>query len=274
MSVLRAEDLGFGYPGFPVGRAVNLGLRAGEILCLLGPNGCGKTTLFKTLLGLIPRQAGRILLGGRDILSLPRGRIARQMAYVPQAHTTVFPYAVGDLVLMGRTAHRGAFSGPRPEDRERAAAALAQMGIGDLAGRDYTRISGGQRQLVLIARALAQDARLIVMDEPTASLDFGNQILVLNEVRNLAAAGFGVVLSTHNPDHAFTYATRVHLLGDGVTQAAGRPADVLTPEILSRVYGAPITVERLPSGYSVCVPAVRAAARTHRPPAPPPAGGG
>jgi iron complex transport system ATP-binding protein len=131
------------------------------------------------------------------------------------------------------------------------------MGIEDLADRDFTRISGGQRQLALIARALAQDARLIVMDEPTASLDFGNQALVLTEVHRLAASGLGIVLSTHNPDHAFAYATRVHLLAEGTTQAAGPPREVLTPEVLSRVYGVPVAVEHLANGTPVCVPVGR-----------------
>ncbi|MEL6316435.1 MAG: ABC transporter ATP-binding protein, partial [Pseudomonadota bacterium] len=216
-------------------------------------NGCGKTTLFKTLLGLIPRQGGAALLEGADVAGLDRRAVARRVAYVPQAHAAVFPYAVRDMVLMGRTAHRGLFASPGPEDRDRAEAALAELGIAHLAGRDYTRISGGQRQLALIARALAQDAPLIVMDEPTASLDFGNQIVVLREVRRLAAAGYGVVLSTHNPDHAFLCADHAHLLHDGATLAAGPPADALTAERLSRIYGAEIEVRVLEDGRRVCL---------------------
>ena len=255
MSTLRAERLGFGYPRFPVGYDVDLSLRTGEVLCLLGPNGCGKTTLFKTILGLLPAQSGRVLLGEEDIAELDRRQIAERIAYVPQAHTAVFPYTVLDMVLMGRTVHRGVFSTPGAHDRAHAEAALAQMGIAQLANRDYTRISGGQRQLALIARALAQDTPLIVMDEPTASLDFGNQVLVLTEVQRLAASGIGIVLSTHNPDHAFACATRAHLLAEGTTQTAGAPIDVLTPQILSSVYGVPVTVERLAGGRHVCVPA-------------------
>jgi iron complex transport system ATP-binding protein len=254
VSTLRAENLGFGYARFPVGHSVDMRIEPGEVYCLLGPNGCGKTTLFKTLLGLIPRQGGRIELDGEDIGRLNRKAIAQRVAYVPQAHTAVFPYTVRDMVLMGRTVHRGVFSAPGAADRERTEAALRQMGIEDLADRDYTRISGGQRQLALIARALAQDAQLIVMDEPTASLDFGNQVLVLKQVRKLAASGLGIVLSTNNPDHALACATRVHLLAAGTTQASGPPGEVLTARILSQTYGVPIAVEELGDGHRVCVP--------------------
>ncbi|MEZ5935689.1 MAG: ABC transporter ATP-binding protein [Alphaproteobacteria bacterium] len=253
MSVLAAKALGFGYPRFPVGRGVDLEVRTGEVHCLLGPNGSGKTTLFKTLLGLLPAQAGTITLDGEDLRSLPRGHVAKKLAYVPQAHAATFPYSVLDMVLMARTAHRGLFSSPTTTDRDRAMAALEQLGIEALAERDYTRISGGQRQLVLIARALAQDASLIIMDEPTASLDFGNQVRVLAEVRTLKSAGLGIVLSTHNPDHAFASADRVQLLADGAIQAAGPPAEVLSGEALSSVYGVPIDVETLEGGGHVCV---------------------
>jgi iron complex transport system ATP-binding protein len=159
-----------------------------------------------------------------------------------------------DMVLMGRTAHLGPFARPGPRDHAAAMDALATLGIADLAGSDYTRISGGQRQLGLIARALAQAAPLIVMDEPTASLDFGNQALVLREVRALAAEGYGIVLSTHDPDHAFACGTEVALLHDGGLVAQGPPAAVLTPTRLQEVYGVRVSIERLASGHTVCAP--------------------
>jgi iron complex transport system ATP-binding protein len=251
---LEARGLGFGYPGKPVGRDVDLAVGAGEVVCLLGPNGSGKTTLFKTLLGLLPAQGGEVLIDDRSLAAMPRAEVARRVAYVPQAHAAHFPYTVLDMVLMGRTAHLGPFARPGPRDHAAAVGALETLGIADLAAADYTRISGGQRQLALIARALAQAVPLIVMDEPTASLDFGNQALVLREVRALAAEGYGIVLSTHDPDHAFACATDVALLHEGGLAAHGAPDAVLTPARLEAVYGVPVSVERLASGHTVCAP--------------------
>jgi iron complex transport system ATP-binding protein len=251
---LEARALGFGYPGKPVGRDVSLALGAGEVLCLLGPNGSGKTTLFKTLLGLLPAQAGEVLIDATPLRRLARAEIATRIAYVPQAHVAHFPYTVLDMVTMGRTAHLGPFARPGAHDHAAALDALKTLGIADLADADYTRISGGQRQLALIARALAQAAPLIVMDEPTASLDFGNQALVLREIRALAAQGYGIVLSTHEPDHAFASASAVALLHGGRLVATGRPAEVLIPARLEAVYGLPVAVERLRGGHTVCVP--------------------
>lgn len=251
---LEAHDLAFGYAERPVGRDVSLSLAPGEVLCLLGPNGCGKTTLFKTLLGLLPSQGGRVTLGGDAIASLNRQEIARRIAYVPQATAGIFPYSALDLVLMGRTAHRGLFAGPTAEDRSIAAAALGDLGIAHLADRDVTRISGGQRQLVMVARAIAQAAPLIIMDEPTASLDFGNQVVVLSEVKKLAARGAGIVLSTHDPDHAFAVSTRVALMSDGRVVAQSSPADVLTRERLREVYGVEVTIAKLADGQTLCAP--------------------
>ncbi|MGD9867555.1 MAG: ABC transporter ATP-binding protein [Hyphomicrobiales bacterium] len=253
-AVLEAESLGIGYPGHAVGRDIDIDVREGEVLCLLGPNGGGKTTLFKTMLGLLTAQQGTVRIGGAPIASLPRGEIARRIAYVPQAHTAHFPYRVIDMVLMGRTAHLGPFATPGPRDRERARAALATLGIGHLAESEYTRISGGQRQLALIARALAQDAPTLVMDEPTASLDFGNQVLVLSQIRQLRQTGLSIVLSTHDPDHAFACADRVAILARGGIVALGKPDKVVTPARLKDIYGVTVSIGRLKGGQTVCAP--------------------
>ena len=254
--LLETRELAFGYPERPVGRNVSLSIASGEVLCLLGPNGCGKTTLFKTILGLLAPQGGRVTIDGDDLLSLSRPVIARRIAYVPQATTTPFPYTALELVLMGRVAHRGLFAGPTSEDRDAAAQALSDLGIGHLTSRDATRLSGGQRQLVMIARALAQAAPIIVMDEPTASLDFGNQVTVLRAVKRLAETGIGIILATHDPDHAFAVATRVALMRGGALIAAGSPDATVTAENLRNMYGVDVTVEKLASGRRVCAAAI------------------
>jgi iron complex transport system ATP-binding protein len=252
--MLSTRGLGFGYGAKAVGRDVSLEVCPREVLCLLGPNGSGKTTLFKTMLGLLPAQAGEVRLDGTPLGELPRPDIARRVAYVPQAHAAHFPFTVADMVVMGRTAHLGLFASPTEADRAKARAALARLGIAGLAEAEYTRISGGQRQLALIARALAQEAPAIVMDEPTASLDFGNQVIVLAEIKRLAAQGLAVVLSTHDPDHAFSVGHRVALLDAGRLVAQGTPHEVLTPQRLESVYGVSVTIERLSAGQTVCAP--------------------
>lgn len=251
MTVLAAHHLTIGYGDKMVASGLSLGCAAGTVTCLLGPNGVGKTTLFKTLLGLLPALSGNVAVGGDNLATLTRREIARRIAYVPQAHVTEFAYTVIDLVVMGRTAYLGAFGKPRPIDYDKALAALGMLGIADLAEREITRISGGQRQLAFIARALAQESRIIFMDEPTASLDLGNRVRVLRTVRALAQEGLAIVLSTHEPEHAFEIADRVAVLGHGSRFITGEVQAVLTADVLSRLYGVPLCVERTPSGRHV-----------------------
>ncbi len=254
---LSASHLDIGYRGHLVGRDISLSLGPGEVLCLLGPNGAGKTTLFRTLLGLQRRLGGQITIDEDRLERLKPVEIARRMAYVPQAHVTEFAFSVLDVVLMGRTARLKPFASPGPADERIAREKLDELGIGSLAEADYTKISGGQRQLALIARALAQGAPILVLDEPTASLDFGNQAMVLGRIRDLAASGYGIVLSTHDPDHALMVASRVAIIADGGLIAIGLPQDVVTGELLSAIYRTDVRVEETISGRRVCVPALR-----------------
>lgn len=238
--MLRATGLAIGYPGRRVGAGFELELRNGQVLALLGPNGGGKTTLLKTLLGLIPPQGGEVLLDGRPIARLPLRERALQLAYVPQVAATGFGFLAREVVLMGRTAHAGLFARPSAHDHAVVDAALARLDIAALADRPVTQISGGERQLVLVARALAQEPRAVVLDEPTASLDFGNQGRVLREIRRLAEAGLAVLFTTHDPNHALRYADEVLLIRDGGTMAQGSVHDLIDAPRLRQLYGAEV----------------------------------
>jgi iron complex transport system ATP-binding protein len=237
---LEGQKLTIGYPDRVVGTGLNVKLEKGEVLALLGPNGGGKTTLLKTLLGLLRPKAGEVRLGGAALSSRTLRQRAREIAYVPQTHIATFAFSVETVVLMGRAAHGDLFARPTSRDRMVATAALDRLGIAQLAQRPYTMISGGERQLVLLARALAQEPHFIVLDEPTANLDFGNQGRVMREIRALAASGLGVLFTTHDPNHALRAADRACLLRDGQLIAEGPVKQILTREQLEALYGAPV----------------------------------
>jgi iron complex transport system ATP-binding protein len=261
--ILELRDLTCGYGRRKVLSNVDLTVAAGDNLCLLGPNGVGKTTLFRTILGAIDPMGGDVLVDGKSIRHQSRRNRARSMAYVPQAHTAPFPFHVMDVVLTGRTAHIPLTSAPSRHDEDVARAALERMDISDLADRPYTELSGGERQLVLIARALAQEPRVLIMDEPSSHLDFGNQARLLALVRTLVQEGdLAVLMSSHFPNHAFACATRVGLVKDGRLVALGNPDDVLTEESLEGIYGIPV---RILEGDPETDPALKVcAARTVR----------
>ena len=237
---LVARGLAIGYGDRVVGRSLEVSLREGEVLALLGPNGSGKTTLLKTLLGLLAPLAGAALIDDKPLSSYSAAARARRIAYVPQVHVPTFAFTVESIVLMGRTAHGNLFSAPSSTDHAVAREALARFGITGLSKRPYTMLSGGERQLVLLARALAQEPRYIVLDEPTASLDFGNQGKVMRELRALAAAGHGVLFTTHDPNHALRAADRAFLMREGQCLAEGSVRDVLNARQLAALYGAPV----------------------------------
>jgi iron complex transport system ATP-binding protein len=234
---LEARALAFGYRGHPVGSGIDLTLEPGRVLCLLGPNGSGKTTLKKTLLGLLPPQGGEVRLDGRHLAQWSPRERATRLAYVPQAAESFFDFSIGEMVEMGRTAHRGIFARPSRRDAEVARQALDTLGIAALADRPIHRVSGGERQLGLIARALATEAAMLVLDEPTANLDFGNQMRVLGEIVRLKESGIAILLCSHDPGHALEVADEVLLIREGRTFARGRPAETITDPNLSRLYG-------------------------------------
>ena len=242
---ISVEQLHFSYGSHTVLSQVSFSAEKGQVLAILGPNGVGKTTLFRCILGLLPHYSGTICLDGSDARQFTARQLAHHIAYIPQSHTQTFSYSALEMVLMGTTLGLSPFSAPGVQELTRAEEALAHLGIAHLAGQSFLHLSGGEQQLVLIARALAQQARTLLMDEPTASLDYGNQALVLSGVRTLADEGYTVLLSTHNPQHALWYADRAAAILDGQVAASGVPACILTPELIRRIYG--VTVHFQPS---------------------------
>ena len=252
---LQISHLSFAYGEREVLRDISFTLEKGEFLSVLGPNGVGKSTLFRCILSRLGHYSGTITSDGDDLKTLPRREAARRLAYIPQIHQPTFSYTVLDTGLMGTARQLSPFAQPGKAQVERAMAALERVGAAHLAQRDFTRISGGEQQLVLVSRAIAQQAEILIMDEPTSALDYGNQLRVLQLVRELAGEGYGVLLSTHNPQHALTFASRILALADGRVAALGRPKEVLTPELVSRLYGVDVIFAQTPSGR-VIVPSM------------------
>ena len=239
---LRVENASCGYDGKAVLENVSLSLRQGEIVCILGPNGIGKTTIFRSVLGFLKLIGGQITLDGVPKEKISQKDFSRSVGYVPQGHEPPFPYSVTDVVVMGRAAHLRSFESPGIHEYRIADRVMELLGISYLRDKIYTQVSGGERQMVLIARALAQNPKLLVMDEPTANLDFGNQIHVLECIRGLMGSGLGVLMTTHNPDHAFLCCDRVILLTKDKEVLEGTVDEIVTEENLRRAYGVEVKI--------------------------------
>mgnify|MGYP002869696788 CR=1 FL=1 len=221
---------------------ISFSIERGDVLCVLGPNGTGKTTLIKCINGLHKVNEGEVYLNGANIQSLSFKDISRMVGYIPQGHVPSFPFKVFDVVLMGRSPYINISSSPKERDREIAMNALETLGIEDLRDKSYTTLSGGERQLVFLARVLAQEPDLLILDEPTNHLDFGNQIHVLECIRGLSKTGLGVLMTTHNPDHAFLCDSKVALVQRDQPVIYGSAVDVIIERNMRDAYGVDVGV--------------------------------
>ena len=252
---LEVRALRFAYGEHEVLKGLSFSAEYGELLSVLGPNGVGKSTLFRCILGLLKPLSGECLIDGKSTAGLSAKELAAHIAYIPQSHYPTFNFSVMDMVLMGTTAQVNALSVPGKRQLALAREALQKLGIAHLENRGYTNISGGERQLVLIARAIAQQARILIMDEPSANLDYGNRTRVMQTVRALAKDGYAIIQSTHDPDQAFLYSDKVLAIHGGQVLAHGSPGDTVTGELISKLYGVEVEVCSLKDDrIRVCVP--------------------
>jgi iron complex transport system ATP-binding protein len=240
--LLRFEQVSFGYGEQPVLNGLNMILKQGQCYCQMGRNGCGKSTLLNCILKRNTQMQGNIYIEEDNLTELTAKKLSQKIAFVPQSHQVTFPYLVKQVVLMGRTPQLSGMGGPASEDMELVMDSLEQLGIQYLAERPYTQISGGELKLVLLARAIVQDTPVILMDEPTAHLDFYNELLFLEKISELVLnKGKTILMATHAPNHAFQLASagvpvQVGLMGEGKIFAEGAPEDILTEENIEQIF--------------------------------------
>lgn len=252
---IHIDHLDFSYSKRRILHDVCIDIPDATLVNVLGPNGVGKSTLFRCILGLNSTYSGTVSVNGKNLRHLSIKERAREISYIPQSHAPVYDYEVLDVVLMSTGTDLGMLRTPGPRHRRRAYEALERIGIAHLAERNYTQISGGEQQLVLVARALAQGAKTIIMDEPTSALDYGNTVRVLSCVKQLAREGLSIVQSTHQPDQAFLYSDKTLVLHQGHVHAFGSPKDVITNELVSTIYNVNVEVNSLYGDkVRVCVP--------------------
>ena len=233
---LSVQNISFSYGSNQVLKDISFEINKGEFWAVIGPNGVGKSTLFRCILGLLQPVKGRITIDDRDINTMSRKVLAQRIAYIPQIHRPVFGYTVRDTVLMGTTRYLSAFEQPKATQVEKANSVLRMLEMEDIAEKNYAALSGGQQQMVLITRALAQDAEILVMDEPTSALDYGNQMKILALLRTLAQRSYSVVVSTHNPQHALDFSEKVLALSPDKSSVQGRAEAVIDKELMKRLY--------------------------------------
>ncbi len=253
---IEVKDLSFSYTTDRLILAdVSFVAKDNQLLSVLGPNGVGKSTLFRCILGLLSGYKGTICINGHNIKGLDIRAMARLIAYIPQSHYPSFNFSVFDMVLMGTSIHVSTVSSPGKEQIRLVEYALERLGISHLKNRGYTQISGGEQQLVLMARALVQEAKVLILDEPTANLDFGNQVRVLTEIKSLAKEGYTIIQSTHNPDQTFLFSDTVMAIKDGKLLTIGTPAEIFTKQLIQTLYGVDVEMQSLCDGKArACVP--------------------
>ncbi len=252
MVLMEAKNISFSYDKKEVLKGVDLELHSGDVLSLLGKNGCGKSTLMKILMGIYPSQ-GEVYLLGRNIKEYKQKEIAQLISYIPQTHKIPFDYTVFEVVLMGRLAHIGLFSNYSKEDKKIAHEALERVGIVNLKEEIYSQISGGQRQLAFIARALAQKSKIIFMDEPVTGLDYENQIKLLLFLKEFASKEYTFLKTTHYPDHALYTSNKVLMLKEGKIINSG-DISTLDEKHIKTLYNVDVEIIEKPNGYKFCVP--------------------
>jgi iron complex transport system ATP-binding protein len=254
--MLQVENASFSYDKERViFENVSFSVGKGDVFGILGPNGSGKTTLLKCIANILQLNGGTISFDGKDLRSFSRQNLSKKVGFLPQMHVSSFPFSVLDVAVMGRAPHLSLVSSPSEKDYKAAEANLKLLGILDLASRPYTKLSGGQRQLVLIAMVLTQEPALLLLDEPTSHLDFGNQVRMIETMQKLSSRGLSVIFTTHFPNHVFQLCCKSALMNKGRLVAVGEADSVITEERLKEIYGINVKIFYAENAASkVCIP--------------------